>query len=121
MIRIIYKSSIALLLLASIGLNTFLVYSIFNTKPKHELPWWSDVEYEILKKAQKEIIDSGDETIGMYPYSIETSSEGVTIKYRTLDFLQLITSPVATGTIFDGCAYYRFSNEMKLTGHTYCG
>jgi len=121
MIKVIYKSAVVVLLLASISLNALLIYSVFNTKPKHELTWWSDAEYEILEKAQKEIVGSGESTIGMYPYALDSHSEGVTVKYRTLDYLQLIKSPLATGRIFDGCAYYHFTKEMKLSGHTYCG
>jgi|GEM_PF-6429290 len=121
MIKIIYKSAMVVMLLASVSLNAFLIYSILNTKPKHELIWWSEAEYDILKKAQQEIVGSGDTTIGMYPYSIDSHPKGTTVRYRTLDYLQLIKSPLATGRIFDGCAYYHFSKEMKLTGHTYCG
>ena len=55
MIKIIYKSAMVVMLLASVSLNAFLIYSILNTKPKHELIWWSEAEYDILKKAQQEI------------------------------------------------------------------
>jgi hypothetical protein len=111
--------------------NLYNLYVINNTNVKHNIPEWSEKEYEILELAYVEIINSGDtplgvypyeiEEIGVYPYEIEEREFGYSIRFRVLGFLQIITSPKFTGEINDGCVYYHFSKDIKLLKTTRCG
>lgn len=119
--KIAIKILLSLLLLASLSFNAYTAYIIGNTDVKYKVPTWNQEEFELLKHAYKEIIDNGDAVIGLYPYEVKESDSGYTVRFRMLEFLQLIESPIQLRTMHDGCVYYHFSKEVKLLEITNCG
>ena len=119
--NIAIKIGFCLLLVGSLMFNLYNLYVINNTNVKHNIPEWSEKEYEILELAYVEIINSGDTPLGVYPYEIEEREFGYSIRFRVLEFLQIIKSPKFTGEINDGCVYYHFSKDIKLLKTTRCG
>jgi len=119
--NIAIKIGFGLLLVGSLMFNLYNLYVINNTNVKHNIPEWSEKEFEILKLAYVEIINSGDTPLRMYPYEIKEREFGYSVSFRVLEFLQIIKSPKFTGEINDGCVHYHFSKEIKLLKTTRCG
>lgn len=115
------KLVVAFILVLSVGFNVYLVRAAYGGYVKHQVPEWSEKEFKLLERGHKEILKFGHNTIGIYPYSLQITEDGYTIRFRVLEYLQLLAWPNRSDRMFDGCVYYHFTKKMELIDHTSCG
>lgn len=112
---------LAVLLVLSLGGTWFALKDVVLAKPKYSVPNWSTEEKEILNKTYSELGRLEKVPLSSYPYKIEKTEEGYTIKFQTFEFLRLRESVLLGEEIYDGCAFYDFDERLKFIKVSYCG
>ena len=121
MLKNIVLVTLIIFLALTLGGAWFALRDIVLAEPKYSVPNWTETETDVLNRAYLELGRVQKVPLHSYPYEIQKTNEGYTVKFQTVEFLRLRKSLLLDEEIYDGCVFYHFDQSMKLIRVFYCG